>query len=326
LLLIDNLRFSIKNNFDWREKKICFKKDNKMNTDLLPEFWLDRWLPSWVRPYTRLARWDRPIGVLLLLYPGLWGLALASSNLIPLKEISLFIVGAILMRGAGCTYNDLVDHKFDARVSRTATRPLPSGEITRLNAIIFLAIQLFLSAFILFSFSISAIQIGFAALILVALYPWMKRITYWPQAFLGLTFNWGVLLGWAALNGKISIIPFLFYSAGFFWTLCYDTIYAHQDREDDFLLGLKSTALALGGKTRLVLSLFFLLMILFLVAGGFKADLKWPYNLAILLVTGHALWQLKKLNINDSFSCLRLFKANHWIGLLIFIGIILGKK
>ena len=235
-------------------------------------------------------------------------------------------MGALLMRGAGCTYNDLVDHKFDARVSRTATRPLPSKKITRTQAVAFLGIQLFLSALILFSFSKAAIQLGFLALALVVLYPWMKRITYWPQAFLGLTFNWGVLLGWAVLNGKISITPFLFYSAGFFWTLCYDTIYAHQDREDDLLLGLKSTAIKLGDKTRPVLSLFFLLMILFLVAGGFKADLKWPYNLAILLVTGHALWQLKKLNINDSFSCLRLFKANHWIGLLIFIGIILGKK
>lgn len=297
-----------------------------MNTDLLPEFWLDRWLPSWARPYTRLARWDRPIGVLLLLYPGLWGLTLASSEFIPIKEIILFIVGAILMRGAGCTYNDLVDHKFDARVSRTATRPLPSGEITRLQAITFLGGQLSLAAFILFSFSKAAIQVGFVALILVALYPWMKRITYWPQAFLGLTFNWGVLLGWATLNGKISIIPFLFYSAGFFWTLCYDTIYAHQDREDDLLLGLKSTAIALGEKTRLVLRLFFLMMILFLVTGGIKAVLKWPYFIFVIAVLGHALWQLKKLNINDSSICLRLFKANHWIGLIIFIGIILGKK
>lgn len=295
-------------------------------TDLLSEFWLDRWLPAWAKPYTRLARWDRPIGVLLLLYPGLWGLALASTSLIPLKEILLFIMGALLMRGAGCTYNDLVDHKFDARVSRTATRPLPSKKITRSQAVAFLGIQLFLSAIILFSFSKTAIQLGFLALILVALYPWMKRITYWPQAFLGLTFNWGVLLGWAALNGKISIIPFLFYSAGFFWTLCYDTIYAHQDREDDLLLGLKSTAIALGNKTRFILSLFFLSMILFLIAGGIKADLKWPYHLAIMLVFLHALWQLKKLNINDSFGCLQLFKANHWIGLFIFIGIILGKR
>ncbi|AIL12817.1 hypothetical protein IM40_03655 [Candidatus Paracaedimonas acanthamoebae] len=295
-------------------------------TDLLSEFWLDRWLPSWMKPYTRLARWDRPIGILLLLYPGLWGLALASTSLIPLKEVLLFVIGTILMRGAGCTYNDLVDHKFDARVSRTATRPLPSGEITHPQAIIFLIIHLFLAAFILFSFSTSAIQIGFVVLILVALYPWMKRITYWPQAFLGLTFNWGVLLGWAALNGQISIIPFLFYSAGFFWTLCYDTIYAHQDREDDLLLGLKSTAITLGDKTRPVLSLFFLLMILFLIAGGIKADLKWSYHLVVALVILHALWQLKKLNINDSSSCLQLFKANHWIGLIIFIGIILGKK
>lgn len=294
-------------------------------TDLLSKFWLDRWLPLWMKPYTRLARWDRPIGVLLLLYPGLWGLTLASSSLIPLKEILLFIVGAILMRGAGCTYNDLVDDKFDAQVSRTAIRPLPSREITRSQAITFLILQSLLAALILFSFSKEAILLGFMSLILVAIYPWMKRITYWPQAFLGLTFNWGVLLGWAALSEKMSIIPLLFYIAGFFWTLCYDTIYAHQDREDDLLLGLKSTAIALKDKTYPVLGLFFLTMILLLIGGGLKAKLNWPYILAIGCVTSHALWQLASLDIHDSSKCLRLFKANHWIGLIIFTGIILGK-
>jgi 4-hydroxybenzoate polyprenyltransferase len=296
-----------------------------MSTDLLSEFWLDRWLPSWAKPYTRLARWDRPIGMLLLLYPGLWGLILASPTLIPLKEMLLFIVGAILMRGAGCTYNDLVDQKFDAQVSRTATRPLPNQEITRLQACYFLGMQLFLSALILCSFSKAAIQLGFIALILIAIYPWMKRITYWPQAFLGFTFNWGVLMGWAVLDGQVSIIPILFYGAGFFWTLCYDTIYAHQDRDDDLLLGLKSMAIVLKEKTYPALSIFFLVMILCLVAGGHKAHLKWPYNFTIALVTGHALWQLIRLNINDSDICLRLFKANHWMGLIILIGIILGK-
>lgn len=296
-----------------------------VRTDLLPQFWLDRWLPAWMKPYTRLARWDRPIGFLLLLYPGLWGLALAATDLIPIKEMVLFIIGAVLMRGAGCTYNDLVDHKFDARVSRTATRPLPNQDITRFQAVCFLLVQLFLSALILFSFSKIAIQVGLAALILVALYPWMKRVTYWPQAFLGLTFNWGVLVGWATLNSSLSIIPFLFYGAGFFWTLCYDTIYAHQDREDDLVLGLKSTAITLGDKTHPILSLFFLVMILALVAGGFEEDLKWPYHLSLAIVTGHIFWQLKKLDINNSSICLQLFKANQWIGLIIFIGIIFGK-
>lgn len=294
-------------------------------TDLLFDFWLDRWLPAWMNPYTRLARWDRPIGVLLLLYPGLWGLALASTELISIKEIILFTIGAILMRGAGCTYNDLVDHKFDARVSRTATRPLPSQKVKRFQAICFLIIQLFFSALILFSFSTSAIYVGLAALGLIALYPWMKRITYWPQAFLGLTFNWGVLLGWATLRECFSIIPFLFYGAGFFWTLCYDTIYAHQDREDDLMLGLKSTAIALGEKTRPVLSLFFFIMMVALVVGGFIAALKWPYYLCLAIVTGHILWQLKILDIHHSSGCLQLFKANQWIGFLIFIGIMLGK-
>ncbi len=296
-----------------------------MNTDLLSKFWLDRWLPVWAKPYTRLARWDRPIGVLLLVYPGLWGLTLASSSLFPLKEIFLFMVGATLMRGAGCTYNDLVDHKYDGRISRTSSRPLPSQEITRTQAMFFLFLQLFLAALILFSFPTITIQFGFISLVLIAVYPWMKRITYWPQAFLGVTFNWGVLLGWTVLNEEVSLIPFLFYMAGFFWTLCYDTIYAHQDREDDLLLGLKSTAIVLGDKTYPVLAIFFLIMILSLVAGGIKANLKWPYNFAIAFVTGHALWQLANLDIHDSAKCLRLFKANHWIGLIVLIGIILGK-
>lgn len=296
-----------------------------MKTDLLSDFWLDRLFPSWMKPYTRLARWDRPIGVLLLLYPGLWGLALASTDFIPIKEILLFTIGAILMRGAGCTYNDLVDHQFDARVSRTATRPLPSQKVTRFQAMCFLITQLFFSALILFYLSMHAVQIGIAALILIAIYPWMKRITYWPQAFLGLTFNWGVLLGWATLKECFSIIPFLFYGAGFFWTLCYDTIYAHQDREDDLMLGLKSTAIALGNKTRPILSLFFFLMMVALIIGGIQADFKWPYYLSLGLVTGHILWQLKVLDIHHSSGCLQLFKANQWIGLIIFIGITLGK-
>ncbi|OJX09520.1 MAG: 4-hydroxybenzoate polyprenyltransferase [Caedibacter sp. 37-49] len=296
-----------------------------MNNDLLTKFWLDRWLPAWVKPYTRLARWDRPIGVLLLLYPGLWGLTLASPILLPLKEYFLFMVGAILMRGAGCTYNDLVDHKYDGKVSRTSSRPLPSQEIRRIQAIFFLLLQLFLAALILFSFPKVTIQLGLLSLVLIAVYPWMKRITYWPQAFLGLTFNWGVLMGWTILNEKMSSIPFLFYMAGFFWTLCYDTIYAHQDREDDLLLGLKSTAITLGAKTYPFLSLFFLVMILFLIAGGFKANFSWSYSLAVALVTAHALWQLANLDIHDSTKCLRLFKANHWIGLIVLIGIIFSK-
>ena len=296
-----------------------------MKTDLLSDFWLDQWLPAWMKPYTRLARWDRPIGVLLLLYPGLWGLALASTDFIPIKEILLFTIGAILMRGAGCTYNDLVDHQFDARVSRTATRPLPSQKVTRFQAMCFLITQLFFSALILFSLSMHAVQIGIAALILIAIYPWMKRITYWPQAFLGLTFNWGVLLGWATLKECFSIIPFLFYGAGFFWTLCYDTIYAHQDREDDLMLGLKSTAIALGNKTRPILSLFFFLMMVALIIGGIQADFKWPYYLSLAIVTGHILWQLNRLDIHHSSGCLQLFKANQWSGLIIFIGITLGK-
>jgi 4-hydroxybenzoate polyprenyltransferase len=196
-------------------------------------------------PYVQLARLDKPTGIWLLLLPCWWGLFLSKPAEMPVKEMTLFLWGAVLLRGAGCTYNDIVDRKYDAKVRRTASRPLAAGALTLHQAIGFLGVQLVGGFCVLICFPSLTIQLGLASLILVGLYPWMKRITWWPQAFLGLTFNWGVLAGWASLNPSLGIAPVLLYLAGICWTLGYDTIYAYQDIEDDMRIGVKSSAIAL---------------------------------------------------------------------------------
>ena len=287
--------------------------------------WVDRLAPAPARPYLRLARLDRPIGTWLLLLPGWWSIALASSGWPDLWLLALFAIGAVVMRGAGCTVNDIADRDFDARVARTATRPIPSGEVSVLQAGAFMASLLVAGLLVLLQFNAFAIAVGAASLILVAVYPFMKRITYWPQAWLGLTFNWGALLGWAAVRGDLAAPAIVLYAAGLFWTLGYDTIYAHQDKTDDALIGVKSTALKLGEQTRPWLLGFYGLAIALLALCGSLAGLTWPFYVALVLAALHFGWQAMSVSIDDGKDCLAKFKSNRDVGLILFAGIIAGR-
>src|SRR5215471_14167633 len=219
-------------------------------SDIHQSDWVERYLPVWCWPYARLARLDRPIGTWLLLFPGWWGIALASPGWPDPRLLLLFAVGAAAMRGAGCTLNDIADRHYDAQVARTRLRPLPSGAVNLRQAVLFLVLQLAVGATVLFTLNRTSVLLGFAVLGLIGTYPFMKRITYWPQLFLGLNFNWGALLGWTAVSGVLALPPILLYLGGVFWTIGYDTIYAHQDKEDDVRIGVKSSAIALGPHTR----------------------------------------------------------------------------
>ena len=237
-------------------------------SDIPKNNWVDRYMPEFSRPYIRLARLDRPIGTWLLLLPCWWSLALGWKLRLDNTDLNelgylyvLFTLGALIMRGAGCTINDLWDRNMDKLVARTADRPIASGEISVKKASLFLSTLFVVAALILYQLNKVCWILGFLVLFLVFTYPFFKRITYWPQFILGLTFNWGALMGWAAITGSISFEPLLLYLVGIFWTLGYDTIYAHQDKEDDALIGIKSSALALGDKTKLFLIPFYLSLI-----------------------------------------------------------------
>lgn len=287
--------------------------------------WVDRLAPAPVRPYLRLARLDRPIGTWLLLLPGWWGIALASSAWPDLSLLVLFAIGAVVMRGAGCTLNDIADRDFDARVARTASRPIPSGQVTVPQAAAFMAILLLIGLAVLLQFNAFAAAVGAASLILVAVYPFMKRITYWPQAWLGLTFNWGALLGWAAVRGDLALPALLLYAAGLFWTLGYDTIYAHQDKQDDALIGVKSTALRLGAATKPWLVGFYGLTVALFAVCGILAGLGWPFYAALAFAALHFGWQVRSVALDDGKDCLAKFKSNRDVGLILFAGIVAGR-
>ena len=294
-------------------------------SDIRRDHWVFRLAPGGVRPYLSLARIDRPIGTWLLLFPCWWSLAMAAAShgaLPPLLPFLLFGLGALVMRGAGCTYNDIVDRDYDARVARTATRPIPSGQVSLRQAWIFLGLQLLIGLIILLTFNGFTIALGAASLLLVAAYPFMKRITYWPQAWLGLTFNWGALMGWAAFEGGLAWPPILLYIGGLAWTLGYDTIYAHQDKEDDALIGVKSTALKLGAQTKPWLVLFFALTTVLFAASGLTAGLGWPFLLGIAAVAVHFAWQVGTLAMDDPVDCLAKFRANRFVGWLLLAGIV----
>lgn len=276
------------------------------------------------KPYLNMMRLKNPIGVWLLMFPGWWGLSLAASDVPSLWYLGLFLIGAFLMRSAGCVYNDMVDSKLDARVARTATRPLASGAITKTNALMTLLVLLSLATCILYQFPVPVWGLGLLSLVLVALYPWMKRITYWPQLFLGLTFNWGVLMGWLTYRSELSLEIFLLYGAGIFWTLGYDTIYAYQDREDDALVGIKSSALAIGDHPRGALSGFYGLMILLLCGVGYLSTLAWPYYVGVFVVALQLLWQILTLDIQTPANCWKRFTSNAEVGLVIFFSIMVG--
>jgi len=257
------------------------------------------------------------VGFWLLLFPAWWSITLASSGLPDFRVMALFLAGAVVMRGAGCTFNDIIDRDIDAKVARTATRPLASGKIGLVGAWIFLAILLAIGLAILLQFNTFAIIIGAASLLLVAAYPFMKRLTYWPQAWLGLTFNWGVWLGWVAVLGELHWQPALLYAGCFFWTLGYDTIYAHQDKEDDALIGVKSSALALGRRTKPAIAIFYALALILITAAVLPQSPGWPV-LALLALAGAQLaWQVVTLSIDNPFNCLQRFQSNRSVGLVI---------
>lgn len=281
-------------------------------------------LPRRWQPYARLARLDRPIGTWLLLFPCWWSLALAGDHQ-PWLYL-LFGIGAVVMRGAGCTVNDIVDRKIDAQVARTATRPLPSGEVTLQQALLFLVAQLLIGLLVLLQLPLFAIQMGAASLGLVISYPFMKRITWWPQFVLGLAFNWGALLGWAAVHQSLAGPPVLLYAAGILWTLGYDTIYAHQDKQDDEKIGVKSTARRFGDHSARWIGGFYagmvVLMVPALLLAGFAP---WLTALVVLALAGQLLWQMRAVRYDDPANCLRVFRANVWAGWLVLAGLLLGN-
>jgi 4-hydroxybenzoate polyprenyltransferase len=289
--------------------------------------WVDRFLPQGLRPYARLSRLDRPIGWWLLLIPCWWSLALAQTAAhggIPnLWYALLFLIGAIVMRGAGCTLNDIVDRDFDSKVERTRTRPIPSGEISVRSAIAYLVLQCLIGLVILLQFNWPTIVLGAASLIAVAVYPFMKRFTYWPQIFLGIAFNWGALIGWSAIHGSLAPAPLALYLGGISWTLAYDTIYAHQDKEDDILVGIKSTALKFGPSTIYWVGAFFALALILIDAAVWLAGGGLLSHVGIAAAALHAAWQLARLDIDDRDLCLKLFRSNRDFGLIILLGLTL---
>ncbi len=298
---------------------------NPTATDIPGQSWIDRLAPSFARPYLRLARADRPIGTWLLVLPCWWGLALATPSSPDWWLMVLFAAGSLVMRGAGCTVNDIADKEFDARVARTANRPIASGEISVPQAVLFLGLQLLLGLAVLMQFNTFSILLGISSLVLVAAYPFMKRITYWPQLFLGLTFNWGALVGWSVVTGNLAAPALTLYAAGIFWTLGYDTIYAHQDKEDDVLIGVKSTALKFGAATKPWLAGFYAITIVLLAWAGTLAGLGWPFYAALSLGALHLALQTRNVDITDPKDCLSKFKSNRDFGLIVFAGIVSGQ-
>ncbi|NJM82092.1 MAG: 4-hydroxybenzoate octaprenyltransferase [Tabrizicola sp.] len=295
--------------------------------DAPPGNWVDAFAPPPTRPYLRLSRADRPIGTWLLLIPCLWAIALAASvDAIRPWDLWLAVscaIGAFLMRGAGCTWNDIADRDFDAAVSRTRSRPIPAGQVTVRQALIWMAAQMVLAAAILFTYNGLAIGLGIASLTLVAIYPFAKRFTWWPQVFLGLAFNWGALLAWAAHARDLPPAAFALYAAGIAWTLYYDTIYAHQDREDDALIGVRSTARLFGARSRQWLFLFFVLTVSLLALAIVLALAPSGRPVPLLVaMTGvwamgwHIAWQMRRLDLDDPASCLAVFRANRDAGLI----------
>ena len=318
--------------------------DNSSNqrvADAPSNNWVYRILPVVIWPYAQLARWDRPIGWQLLLWPCWWSLALAFnvsfatnySDLDPLIGppvilvvfaiyLVLFMIGAIAMRGAGCTYNDLVDKDIDAKVARTASRPIPSGRVTSRQAKLFMIVQTLVGALVLFSFNWFSVWLGLASLIIVAIYPFAKRVSNWPQFVLGLAFSWGALMGWATVFGHLSWPPLLLYAGSILWVIGYDTLYAHQDKEDDALVGVGSTARLFGEKTKQALVLLYGATLVLFIISMQLAEISWPAFVGLAVGAAHMGWQIKVLDINNGDQCLKLFKSNNHFGWIVFAGLL----
>jgi 4-hydroxybenzoate polyprenyltransferase len=274
----------------------------------------------------RLSRLDRPIGSWLLLMPCWWSAALAAgvahdtSQL--LRTIVLFFVGAFVMRGAGCTWNDITDRDLDAMVERTRSRPIPAGQVSVPQAAAFLVVQALIGLVVLLQFNRFAVVTGIASLVIVAVYPFMKRITWWPQIVLGLAFSWGALMGFAVTLGRIDATALLLYAGSIAWVIGYDTIYAHQDAEDDALIGIKSTALLFGARTYQALMVFYALAVVLIGAALALAGARWPAWIGLAAFAAHLIWQIRRLEISDPALCLGVFKSNRDAGLLLFAGLL----
>lgn len=288
--------------------------------------WVDRYAPELVKPYARLARWDRPIGFWLLFWPcgfalGLSALANPGAGFNWVTLILMF-VGAIAMRGAGCTFNDIVDADIDALVERTRSRPIPSEDVTKGQAALFLSAQLVVGFVILMQFNWLTIGLGVLSLVLVVIYPFMKRITWWPQLFLGLAFSWGALIGWTSETGSLSLPPLLLYLGSILWVIGYDTIYAMQDVEDDALIGVKSTARLFGSNARIAVAGFYAGAVLLWAAAGFLAGGGLAFALLLALPVAILSWQLITLDGSAPGNPLARFKANHWVGLALTVALL----
>jgi 4-hydroxybenzoate polyprenyltransferase len=295
--------------------------------DARADNWVDRFAPQRLRPWLKLGRFDRPAGAWLLLLPGWQGIALADAlhrRAPSLYLMGLFLIGAFLMRAAGCAFNDIVDKDVDQRVARTASRPIAAGQIRRTGAFGFVAGCCLFGLLILIRMNLFSIALGAASLALVAIYPFMKRITWWPQAWLGLTFNWGALLGFAAVEGRLGLPSVLLYLGGVFWTLGYDTIYALQDVEDDALVGVKSSARRLGGRVRLGVAIFYALAVSLALATVLTGRLGVLSLLGVILYAAHLRWQSSRVRADDGALALRLFKSNRLAGLILFFGLAAG--
>ena len=288
--------------------------------------WVDHLAPIGARPYLRLARLDRPIGSWLLLIPCWWSAALAAVQahaLVPdLWQLFLFFIGAFAMRGAGCTWNDIVDRDLDAKVERTRSRPIPSGQVNVARAAAFLIVQALLGFLVLLQFNRFAVGTGLASLLVVAIYPFLKRVTHWPQIALGLAFSWGALMGWAAAFGRLDTPALLLYAGSICWVIGYDTIYAHQDREDDALIGVKSTALLFGEHTKPVLAVFYALAVILIALAGYLVGAGIVFAIGLAGFAAHLAWQVRRLDIADPVLCLALFKGNRDAGLILFVGLV----
>ena len=300
--------------------------------DAVPGNWVDNYAPAPAQPYLRLIRADRPVGVWLLLWPCWWAIGLAYSH--QTGEIgftaiagclALFALGAFVMRSAGCIVNDMWDRDIDSQVERTAGRPLASGAVSMKQAFVILLLLSGIGLAVLLQLNMPSILLGLASLPLILLYPLAKRITWWPQLMLGLVFNWGALMGWSAITNDWPGLPsILLYLGCVAWTIGYDTIYAHQDKEDDALVGVKSSALKLGGKSGLAIGLLYSTAIIMWLAAGWLVGLGILFFVGLGIAAIHFVWQVKRLDINDSSLCLRLFKSNIHFGWIVFVAVLLG--
>jgi 4-hydroxybenzoate polyprenyltransferase len=289
--------------------------------------WVDRYAPEWLKPYARMARWDRPIGFWLLFWPCGFGIGLAAiafpQNGFDWRGLILMFLGSILMRGAGCTFNDIVDRDIDAKVARTRSRPIPSGRVKTWHAAIFLAVQVLLGLLILLQFNLTTIILGIVSLLPVVIYPFMKRITWWPQLFLGVAFSWGALVGWTAETNWLSLQPLFLYIGSILWVIGYDTIYALQDIEDDALIGVKSTARLFGPRTRPIVALFYAGAVVLWGLAGLAANGGPLFAVGLIMVAGMLAWQVWTLDASAPNNPWVRFNFNRWVGFVLTAALML---